>query len=83
MILGYCLCRDQDQRRQAAYREELRSIEQRVASRPLVFEQVARDAARRAAETKYKEALRKAGMSEKQIKFLDEQIGKDRPFCST
>ena len=49
-------------------------MKQRVAARPLVFEQVSRDTARRAAETKYREALKKAGLSEDQINFLEKQI---------
>ena len=67
-------CREQDQARRTAYKKELQAMKQRVAARPLVFEQVSRDAARRAAEIKYREALKKAGLSEDEIKFLDKQI---------
>ena len=49
-------------------------MRQRVASRPLVFEQVSCDAAKKAAETKYTEALKKAGLSDKQIDFLNKQV---------
>ncbi|CAI8039370.1 Protein FAM161B [Geodia barretti] len=66
--------REQDQARRTAYKKELQAMKQRVAARPLVFEQVSRDAARRAAEIKYREALKKAGLSEDEIKFLDKQI---------
>ena len=73
-FLFYWMCRDRDRAREAEYKQELLAMKQRVASRPLVFEQVTQDAARRAAETKYREALRKAGLSEKEIKFVDEQV---------
>lgn len=49
-------------------------MKQRLEARPLVFEQASRDAARRAAEEKYREALKKAGLSENEIQFLDKQI---------
>ena len=49
-------------------------MKQRVASRPLVFEQVSRDAAKRAAETKYTEALKKAGLSDDEIKSLNKLV---------
>lgn len=52
-------------------------MKQRVASRPLVFEQVSHDAARRAAEIKYMAALKKAGLSEEEIKSLNKHLQDD------
>lgn len=52
-------------------------MKQRVASRPLVFEQVSRDTARRAAEIKYMAALKKAGLSEEEIKSLNKHLQDD------
>lgn len=66
--------RQQDQRRQIMYKKELQAMKQRVASQPLVFERVSWDAARRAAETKYTAALKKAGLSEDEIKALNKHV---------
>ena len=63
--------------RQHIYKQELQEIEQRVSSRPLVFEQVSQESARRAAETKYKTALKKAGLTEEEIQALDKEISTD------
>ena len=63
--------------RQHIYKQELQEIEQRVSSRPLVFEQVSQESARRAVETKYKTALKKAGLTEEEIQALDKEISTD------
>ena len=60
--------------RRSEYKKELQVMKQRVASRPLVFEQVSHEAARKAAETKYTAALKKAGLSEDEILALNKQI---------
>ena len=67
-------CREQDQVRRSEYKKELQVMKQRVASRPLVLEQVSHEAARKAAETKYTAALKKAGLSEDEILALNKQI---------
>ena len=67
-------CRQQDQARQSAYKRELQAMRRRVASQPLVFEQVFHDAARRAAETKYTAALRKAGLTDEEIQSLNQHV---------
>ena len=51
-------------------------MKQRVATRPLVIQQVSLNAAKRAAETKYKAALKKAGLSEEEIRALDDYASK-------
>lgn len=69
--------RQQDQERRITYKKELQAMKQRVASRPLVFEQVSHDAARRAAEIKYMAALKRAGLSEEEIKSLNQHLQDD------
>ena len=70
----YSLYRQQDHERRIAYKKELQAMKQRVASRPLVFEQVSRDVAKRAAEAKYTEALKRAGLSDDEIKSLNKMV---------
>ncbi|XP_066518213.1 protein FAM161A [Hoplias malabaricus] len=56
--------RKQDLQRRREYREEMREIQQRVKSRPLLLEQVAQMNAKQTAEKRYAEALRGCGLNE-------------------
>ncbi|KAL6481822.1 hypothetical protein MHYP_G00099020 [Metynnis hypsauchen] len=56
--------RKQDLQRRKEYREEMKEIQERVKSRPLLLEQVAQMNAKKAAEKRYAEALRGCGLNE-------------------
>ncbi|KAI5625916.1 protein FAM161A isoform X1 [Silurus asotus] len=60
--------RKQDLQRRREYQEELREIQGRVKSRPLLLEQVTQMNAKRAAEKCYSEALRAFGLDQAFIK---------------
>ena len=59
-----------DKERQDKYKQELKEIEERVQSRPLLLEQTSLKSVIRSAESKYTAALKKAGLSENDIQAL-------------
>ena len=60
-----------DQEQQEKYQQELEEMRQRLEGRPLLMERVSLDSARRSAEAKYTAALKKAGLSDDEIRGLN------------
>ncbi|XP_032964871.1 protein FAM161B isoform X3 [Rhinolophus ferrumequinum] len=56
--------RDNDRKRAKEYKKELEEMKKRIQMRPYLFEQVTKDLARKAAEQRYQDALRQAGLDE-------------------
>ncbi|XP_078676318.1 protein FAM161A-like [Branchiostoma floridae x Branchiostoma belcheri] len=68
--------RDQERARQLDYKRSLNEMMARVESRPYMFERQSQINARKAAEKKYQEALRNAGVDED---FVAERNSRSRP----
>ncbi|ELU12928.1 hypothetical protein CAPTEDRAFT_198730 [Capitella teleta] len=60
--------RESERARRQEYRNQLKEINNRVKSRPLLIEQAAEANAKRAADKRYKETLTRAGLDEEFIK---------------
>lgn len=56
--------RNNDRKRAKEYKKELEEMKKRIQMRPYLFEQVTKDLARKAAEQRYQDALRQAGLDE-------------------
>ena len=70
-----CL-RESDRARKEEYNRELKEMQDRVNKRPLLFEQQSQATARRAAERKYADILRSAGVDEALVQNLVTKDGK-------
>lgn len=68
--------REGDRARREEYHQELKEIQERVNKRPLLFEQQSQATARRAAERKYADILRSAGVEEALVRDLVTKDGK-------
>ena len=68
--------REGDRARRVEYHQELKEIQERVNKRPLLFEQQSQATARRAAERKYADILRSAGVEEALVRDLVTKDGK-------
>ena len=62
--------RESDRARREEYNRELQEMQERVNKRPLLFEQQSQVTARRAAERKYADILRSAGVDEALVQNL-------------
>lgn len=62
--------RESDRARREEYQRELQEMQERVNKRPLLFEQQSQATARRAAERKYADILRSAGVDEALVQNL-------------
>ena len=69
-------CRESDRARREEYNRELQEMEKRVSKRPLLFEQQSQATARRAAERKYADILRSAGVDEAIVQNLVTKDGR-------
>ncbi|XP_053784073.1 protein FAM161B isoform X2 [Desmodus rotundus] len=56
--------RNNDRKRAREYKKELEEMKKRIQTRPYLFEQVAKDLARKEAEQRYEDTLRQAGLDE-------------------
>lgn len=68
--------REGDRARREEYNRELKEMQDRVNKRPLLFEQQSQATARRAAERKYADILRSAGVEEALVRDLVTKDGK-------
>lgn len=68
--------RESDRARREEYNQELKEMQDRVNKRPLLFEQQSQVTARRAAERKYADILRSAGVDEALVQNLVTRDGK-------
>lgn len=68
--------RESDRARREEYNRELQEMEKRVSKRPLLFEQQSQATARRAAERKYADILRSAGVDEAIVQNLVTKDGR-------
>ena len=68
--------REGDRARREEYNRELKEMHDRVNKRPLLFEQQSQATARRAAERKYADILRSAGVEEALVRDLVTKDGK-------
>lgn len=68
--------REGDRARREEYNRELKEMHDRVNKRPLLFEQQSQATARRAAERKYADILRSAGLEEALVRDLVTKDGK-------
>ena len=68
--------RESDRARREEYKRELVEMEARVDKRPLLFEREAQVSAKRAAERKYADILRNAGVDEALVTSLVTKDGK-------
>ncbi|RMX39851.1 hypothetical protein pdam_00013455 [Pocillopora damicornis] len=68
--------REGDRARREEYNQELKEMQDRVNKRPLLFEQQSQATARRAAERKYADILRSAGVEEALVRDLVTKDGK-------
>ncbi|XP_006884750.1 PREDICTED: protein FAM161B [Elephantulus edwardii] len=56
--------RNNDRKRTKEYKKELEEMKKRIQTRPYLFEQITKDLARKAAEQRYRDALKQAGLDE-------------------
>ncbi|XP_032200868.1 protein FAM161B [Mustela erminea] len=56
--------RNNDRKRAKEYKKELEEMKKRIETRPYLFEQVSKDLARKAAEQRYRDTLKQAGLDE-------------------
>nr|XP_012597095.1 protein FAM161B isoform X3 [Microcebus murinus] len=56
--------RNNDRKRAKEYKKELEEMKKRIQTRPYLFEQVSKDLARKAAEQRYLDTLKQAGLEE-------------------
>ncbi|XP_045434637.1 protein FAM161B isoform X2 [Pipistrellus kuhlii] len=56
--------RNNDCKRAREYKKELEEMKKRIQTRPYLFEQVSKDLARKAAEQRYQDTLKQAGLDE-------------------
>ncbi|KAL2789723.1 protein FAM161B, partial [Daubentonia madagascariensis] len=56
--------RNNDRKRAKEYKKELEEMKKRIQTRPYLFEQVTKDLARKAAEQRYLDTLKQAGLEE-------------------
>lgn len=56
--------RNNDRKRAKEYKKELEEMKKRIQTRPYLFEQVTKDLARKAAEQRYQDTLKQAGLDE-------------------
>ncbi|XP_045863917.1 protein FAM161B [Meles meles] len=56
--------RNNDRKRAKEYKKELEEMKKRIQTRPYLFEQVSKDLARKAAEQRYRDTLKQAGLDE-------------------
>lgn len=68
LVVGHF--RESDRARREEYNRELQEMQERVNQRPLLFEQQSQFTARRAAERKYADILRSAGVDEALVQNL-------------
>lgn len=68
--------RESDKARREEYNRELKEMQDRVNKRPLLFEQQSQVTARRAAERKYADILRSAGVDEALVQNLVTKDGR-------
>lgn len=69
-------CRRSDRARREEYNRELQEMQKRVNRRPLLFEQQSQVTAKRAAERKYADILRNAGVDEAIVQNLVTKDGR-------
>ena len=69
-------CRRSDRARREEYNRELQEMQNRVNRRPLLFEQQSQVTAKRAAERKYADILRNAGVDEAIVQNLVTKDGR-------
>ena len=62
-----------DKEQQEKYQQELEEMRRRLEGRPLLMERVSLDGARSSAEAKYTAALKKAGLSDDEIRGLSSE----------
>ncbi|CAK7315926.1 Protein FAM161B [Vulpes lagopus] len=60
--------RNNDRKRAKEYKKELEEMKKRIQTRPYLFEQVTKDLARKAAEQRYRDTLKQAGLDEDFVK---------------
>lgn len=70
LIFVFVSFRESDRARREEYQRELQEMQERVNKRPLLFEQQSQATARRAAERKYADILRSAGVDEALVQNL-------------
>ena len=75
-FFSFCYFRESDRARREEYNRELKEMQQRISKRPLLFEQQSQVTARRAAERKYADILRSAGVDEGIVQNLVTKDGK-------
>ena len=63
-------CRIVEEQKRKEYREKLSEMNKRLENRPFLFQRASQTNAVRTAEGKYLSALKRAGLSEEQIKEL-------------
>ncbi|XP_006865673.1 PREDICTED: protein FAM161B [Chrysochloris asiatica] len=67
--------RNNDRKRAKEYKKELEEMKKRIQTRPYLFEQVTKDLARKAAEQRYRDTLKQAGLDEDFVRSQGQSTG--------
>ena len=78
MFHNHCLifCRESEIERKKAYKQYLKEIQAKLEQRPLLFEQESQTNAKRAAQRKYRQILKEAGVDDEVVDSLVSNDGK-------